>query len=155
MRLVPLDIKSDRDELIRLLIPGFGGDREGAAGIVDMSIDYLERSPRPAPWGSYIGWHGDTAVALGSFKLAPDADGVVEIAYMTLPAFEGRGHARSVIAALVQIARDHGVTRVIAHTLPEENTSNRALRSNGFHYAGDHDDPEDGTVWRWERSAAA
>jgi RimJ/RimL family protein N-acetyltransferase len=40
---------------------------------------------------------------------------------------------------------------VIAHTLPEENASNRALRRNGFRLAGEVEDPEDGRVWRWEK----
>jgi hypothetical protein len=43
------------------------------------------------------------------------------------------------------------VRTVIAHTLPEENASTRALRGNGFAHAGEVIDPEDGRVWRWER----
>jgi RimJ/RimL family protein N-acetyltransferase len=39
----------------------------------------------------------------------------------------------------------------IAHTLPEENASNRALRRNGFTFSGEVDDPEDGLIWRWEK----
>ena len=60
----------------------------------------------------------------------------VEIAYMTFPAFEGRGHATATIAALVEIAAGAGA-RPIALTLPEENASNRALRRNGFVFAGE------------------
>ena len=53
-------------------------------------------------------------------------------------------------AALAGIAIAAGVVP-IAHTLPEENASTRALRRNGFTLAGAVDDPEDGLVWRWER----
>jgi hypothetical protein len=40
-------------------------------------------------------------------------------------------------------------------TLPEENASNKALKRNGFGFAGEVDDPEDGLVWRWERPLAS
>ena len=76
---------------------------------------------------------------------------MVEIAYMTFPAFEGQGHATAMAAALVEIAESAGAAMAIAHTLPEENASNRALQRNGFSYAGEVMDPEDGLIWRWER----
>ena len=69
---------------------------------------------------------------------------------MTFPAYEGCGHAGRTIAALVRIAEAGGAAP-IAHTLPEENPSNKALRRNGFTYAGEVEDPEDGLVWRWEK----
>ena len=58
------------------------------------------------------------------------------------------------IAALVEIAEAEGAAP-IAHTLPEENASNRALRRNGFVYAGEVDDPEDGLIWRWVKDISA
>jgi hypothetical protein len=54
--------------------------------------------------------------------------------------------------ALSRIAEAAGMLP-IAHTLPEENASTRALRRNGFLFAGEVMDPEDGLVWRWERRA--
>ena len=69
---------------------------------------------------------------------------------MTFPAFERRGHATAMAAELTRIAFAAGAPLVIAHTLPEENACTRALRRNGFRYAGETIDPEDGTVWRWE-----
>lgn len=69
---------------------------------------------------------------------------------MTFPAFEGQGHAGAMIALLASIADQAGILP-IAHTLPEENASNKALRRNGFAFAGAVEDPEDGLVWRWER----
>jgi [ribosomal protein S5]-alanine N-acetyltransferase len=109
----------------------------------------LVREPRPEPWGAYIAWDGQTPIGTCAFKWAPDTASVVEVAYMTFPAFEGRGYAKAMIAALVEAAREGGARRVIAHTLPEENASNRALRRNGFTFDGDVIDPEDGPVWRW------
>jgi hypothetical protein len=57
------------------------------------------------------------------------------------------------IAMLAGIADEAGVLP-IAHTLPEENASNKALRRNGFAFAGEVEDPEDGLIWRWERRIA-
>ena len=115
-------------------------------------MEFLTREPRPDPWGSYIAYAGETAVALGAFKSAPDATGAVEIAYMTFPAHEGQGYARAMVPTLYAMAIEHAASLVIAHTLPEENASNRALRSSGFTFAGEVSDPEDGPVWRWEKS---
>ncbi len=69
---------------------------------------------------------------------------------MTFPAFEARGHAGAMAGALVEIARKAGAATVIAHTLPEENASTRALSRNNFVFAGETIDPEDGLVWRWQ-----
>jgi RimJ/RimL family protein N-acetyltransferase len=112
----------------------------------------LADHPRPDPWGSYIAYRDGGPVGFGAFKSAPDDKGAVEIAYMTFPAYERRGHASATAAALTDIAVGAGASLVIAHTLPQENASNRALRRNGFAFAGEVVDPEDGQVWRWERS---
>jgi hypothetical protein len=55
------------------------------------------------------------------------------------------------VPTLYSRAIEHGASLVVAHTLPEENASNRALRSGGFEFAGEVSDPEDGLVWRWEK----
>ncbi len=39
-----------------------------------------------------------------------------------------------------------------AHTLPAPNASTRVLAKCGFERTGEVEDPEDGLVWRWERS---
>ena len=51
---------------------------------------------------------------------------------------------------MIDRARDAGLEAVVAHTLAEENASTAVLRKNGFVRAGDIDDPDEGTVWRWE-----
>jgi RimJ/RimL family protein N-acetyltransferase len=43
------------------------------------------------------------------------------------------------------------VRRAIAHTLPEANASGRVLAKCGLRFVGEVIDPEDGSVWRWER----
>lgn len=103
------------------------------------------------PWCGYIARGGDGApLGFGGFKDAPYEDGVVEIGYLTFPLHEGRGVAKAVAAAMVEIARANGVRTVCAHTLCEENASTAVLRANGFIRDGFGEDPDEGKVWRWK-----
>ena len=149
--LVPLHVDGNAEELAAQVAHGFGGDAALPQALFEQTAAMHAARPRPAPWGSYIAFRDGGAVGLGAFKSAPDDQGEVEIAYMTFPAYEGRGHATAIAAALTEIAIGAGSALVIAHTLPVENASNRALRRNGFAFAGDVVDPEDGPVWRWEK----
>jgi len=138
--------------------------REGiAAGFVDAEegvaelgavLAQFEQVARPPQWGQF--WSHDAAggryVGLVGFKSAP-REGEIEIAYFTFPRFEGQGFATAAIRHLVQHARG-AVKRIIAHTLPEEGSSNAALKRCGFAFAGKVVDPEDGPVWRWVRESA-
>ena len=150
LKLVPIAPDADLERLTKALASGFGGDPDGAREILAQTVELLTRDPRPDPWGSYLARDGETPVGLCAFKAAPDGAGTVEIAYMTFPAFEGRGFAAAMAGALAGIAFAAGAPLVIAHTLPVDNPSNRALRRNGFVFAGETVDPEDGLVWRWE-----
>ena len=154
LALRPFPLGIDADLFAAELAPAFGGDEGPAREMLSQTIDLLARDPRPDPWGSYVVELGGAAVGVAAFKSAPSPSGEVEIAYMTFPAYEGRGHATAVIALLVEVAAAAGA-RPVALTLPEENASNKALRRNGFVYAGEVVDPEDGLVWRWEQGAAA
>ena len=151
LSLNPIAPRTDPDLFAATLAPGFGGDEGPAREILAQTVALLTRDPRPDPWGSYLVELDGTPIGIAAFKSAPNQEGEVELAYMTFPAFEGRGHATATIAALVAIAEAGGV-RPIAHTLPEENPSNKALRRNGFTYACEVEDPEDGLVWRWEKA---
>jgi RimJ/RimL family protein N-acetyltransferase len=104
------------------------------------------------PWCGYIARRGGVPVGFGGFKGPPDADGLVEIGYLTFPAHEGSGVAREVAAAMLEIARAEGVPAVLAHTLCEPNASTRVLERNGFVRDGFGEDPDEGTVWRWKAS---
>jgi RimJ/RimL family protein N-acetyltransferase len=88
-----------------------------------------------------------------SFKHPPDTRGEVEIAYFTFPGHERRGHATAMAGALLALAADQpDALLVVAHTLPERNASTRVLERSGFRFVGVVEDPEDGTVWRYERA---
>ena len=86
------------------------------------------------------------------FKGRPDHDGVVEIAYGIVPAFERRGLAtEAALAGLSFAFAVDAVHRVRAHTRPMNNASRRVLEKCGFECAGLVEDPDDGPVLRWER----
>jgi len=87
------------------------------------------------------------------FKDPPDAEGMVEIAYGVVPAHQNNGYATEAAEALVSYAVKSGRVRTIrAHTLPQPNASTRVLTKCGFRRVGEVTDPEDGLVWRWEKS---
>ncbi|MCO6435770.1 MAG: GNAT family N-acetyltransferase [Phycisphaerae bacterium] len=130
----------------------FGDLKVTCREIADQTAIMLTRSPREKPWGAYWAVNAVARQVVGTcaFKNGPDAQGNVEIAYFTLPPFEGRGIGTAMAAALVDVAR-HAPTRprVIAHTLPEENASTKILRKLEFTLEGTVQDPEDGAIWRW------
>lgn len=116
-------------------------------------IASLKRATEPDPWrwGFFV-VHQAAALVIGTaaFKGPPDENGVVEIAYGIVPAFENQGYATIAAGRLVAFARvDSRVRTVLAHTLPQPNASTRVLEKNGFEKVGEVTDPEDGLVWRW------
>jgi RimJ/RimL family protein N-acetyltransferase len=99
--------------------------------------------------------HRESRSVIGSagFKGPPDEDGMVEIAYGIVPSYQGRGYATEAAAGLVAFAfSDRRVRLVRAHTRPASNASQRVLAKSGFERIGEVVDPEDGLVWRWERT---
>jgi ribosomal-protein-alanine N-acetyltransferase len=115
----------------------------------------LRASTGPDPWrhGFFV-VHRESQCVIGSagFKGPPDSAGMVEIAYGIVPDFQGQGYATEAATALVAHAFASGqVLQARAHTLPESNASTHVLRKCGFEFIGTVVDPEDGSVWRWER----
>ena len=101
--------------------------------------------------------HRDSGNVVGNcgFK-GPPTDGYVEIAYGVAPEEQGKGYATEATQALVAYAFTFGEVRVIrAHTLPHSKASTRVLEKNGFRHIGEVIDPEDGPVWRFEKSQEA
>jgi RimJ/RimL family protein N-acetyltransferase len=150
LELVPIALETDPAQFAAELAPAFGGGEGPAREILAQTFTLLTWDPRPAPWGSYLARLDGRTIGICAFKSAPTPAGEVELAYMTFPAFEGQGHATRMIEVLADVADQAGATP-IAHTLPEENASNRALRRNRFTFAGEVQDPEDGLVRRWQR----
>ena len=122
-----------------------------------MSADWLARldaCTTADPW--VLGFSlvlKTTGVGVGScgFKGPPDTEGVVEIAYGILPAYQNNGYATEAAAALVRFASASGQVRVVrAHTLEQAGASAKVLGKCHFQSVGQVVDPEDGLVWRWE-----
>lgn len=94
-------------------------------------------------------------VTVGScgFKGPPSSEGIVEIAYAIEPDYQGLGYATIAAMAQTEYAFSTGNVRLVcAHTLPESNASTRVLTKCGFQHVGEVIDPDDGRVWRWEKS---
>lgn len=121
-------------------------------------ITQLRSAAGPDPWTlGFAVVHRNDGCVIGSaaFKGAPDDDGMVEIAYGIAPSYEGRGYATEAAKALVAFALERvDVTTIRAHTKPENGASARVLSKCGFQNLGEVMDPDDGLVWRWERSIA-
>jgi [ribosomal protein S5]-alanine N-acetyltransferase len=106
-------------------------------------------SARAEQWGTRLFVADGELVGWGGFKGPPD-DGAVEIGYEIAAARQGRGLATQAASLMVDEAFAGGASRVLAHTLPEQNASNRVLAKLGFRWDGDA--VERGrTVWRFVR----
>ena len=124
---------------------------------VEISPDWLARLRKadgPDPWArSFLIVDTATSAAVGScaFKGPPDENGVVEIAYGIDEPHQGRGYATESAGALVKFAYEvENINLVCAHTKQEGGASERVLQKAGFKFVGLHEDPNDGTVRRWE-----
>jgi len=129
-----------------------GDSTDIVRGVVAQTLEMIEKAPRAPEWGGYLAVDAAQALVVGTcgFAHGPEADGTVEIAYFTFPAFEGRGYATAMARALLERALASPEVRdVVAHTLPEPNASTRILENIGFRRAGEAHDPDLGTVWRW------
>lgn len=124
-------------------------------------LDALEADPGACGWLSWYFLLKDaaggraTAVGTGGFKGRPDRHGTVEIGYSVMETHQRQGIAPEAVGALVAWAFGQpGVTRIIAHTLPDGRASMRVLAKNAFEYVGPG--LEEGTVlferWRTPRT---
>jgi RimJ/RimL family protein N-acetyltransferase len=143
---------------VSLTLSPYAGEAEVAdpamSGEFAAELAKMARDATAPPWTTYVARRDGVPVGTGGFKGPLDAEGSVEIGYLTFTPMQRSGVATALAAALVRIAQDHGATIVLAHTLPERNASTRVLLRNGFIRAGDVVDPEDGPVWRWELALA-
>jgi RimJ/RimL family protein N-acetyltransferase len=125
-------------------------DWAGFPEAVPYALDGVRRQPG-SEWGAQLFF--DTSdgalIGFGGFKDAP-RDGEVELGYAVAPERQGRGIATAVVSELVTRARSADVRVVTAHTLAVEGPSTAVLRKNGFRNTAQIDDPEEGSIWRWE-----
>ncbi len=160
LALIEGEIESDERFEERFGLPPAEGLREFLSGAADEVspawLAKLRASSSADPWEfGFAVVHRESRSGIGNvgFKGPPDEEGMVEIAYGIVPVFQGRGYATQAAEAGVAFAfRDGRVRLVRAHTLPTPNASTRVLQKCGFAHIGEVVDPEDGLVWRWERS---
>jgi RimJ/RimL family protein N-acetyltransferase len=101
------------------------------------------------PWIGHVSVANGQPIGGGGFN-GPPHEKRVEIAYYTLPNFEGSGSATAAASELIKIARSVAPTIVVAaQTLPERNASTSVLSKLGFELQGSVMHPEDGEVWEW------
>jgi RimJ/RimL family protein N-acetyltransferase len=131
----------------------------GPAEKKQLSADWLVRfraAPSADPWThgfNIVHRENDIVVGHAGFIAPPTANGTAEIAYGVNPEHRGKGYATEAAQALVDYAFESGHVRVVcAHTLPEPNASTRILSKCGFRNQGEVVHPEDGLVWRWEKT---
>ena len=127
-----------------------------------VSADWLARLgalTSADPWTlgfSLVLRDSETVVGSAGFKGPPEADGMVEISYGVHPDHQGKGYATEAAQALTTYAFSSGKVRLVrAHTRPEPNASTRVLAKCGFRRVGEVIDPEDGLVWRFEKTIEA
>jgi RimJ/RimL family protein N-acetyltransferase len=79
------------------------------------------------------------AVGGVGFKGEPDG-GCVEMGYGLAPSARGHGYAAEAVIALLAVAADHGLSKVIADTTPGNIASQRTLIRAGFRLVSTDDD---------------
>ncbi|MGH7585434.1 MAG: GNAT family N-acetyltransferase [Gemmatimonadales bacterium] len=147
------ELRNDPGAFERAHHVALGNQTGRVADLAEHCAEQLRLRGVPPEWFAHLVVDGPTGRAIGTcgFKGPPDADGVVEIAYHTFPAFERQGYATEMARALRDLASaDPDVQLVRAHTLRERNTSVRILETLGFDFRGEVIEPGDGPVWRWE-----
>jgi RimJ/RimL family protein N-acetyltransferase len=119
------------------------------------AYEYLKANPSALGWWTYLFIHKAhrTLIGLGGFKGEVNEEGMVEIGYEIAPGYRRRGLAREAAIGMIDYAFGHPeITRVDAHTLPEQNPSTGVLEKVGMKYLGTVHDPDDGDIWHWSVS---
>lgn len=117
------------------------------------SLAKLSSSPKEDGWWTYFPIHkkDNKLIGSGGYKGSPSKEGMVEIGYEIYSEYRCQGLATEFTRALVSNAfKDARVKCIVAHTLGESNPSTRVLTKNEFVKVEEFDDPEDGTIWKWE-----
>jgi RimJ/RimL family protein N-acetyltransferase len=108
---------------------------------VEATYDFLEFSDRQ--WaehgmGPYLIRHGADGRLLGGTGLALEAPGLASTGYVFARDAWGHGFATEALAAVVGVASDLEVRRLIALCHPDHRASQRVLEKNGFRRDGEH-----------------
>ncbi|GAB3939679.1 GNAT family N-acetyltransferase [Micromonospora vulcania] len=107
----------------------FVGDVYGVTAFLRASAAHGDQRP----FGHYRITRAADGKAIGGigFKGQPD-DGCVEIGYGLAESARGHGYAAEALVALLKIATEHGLSRVVADTTGDNVASQRTLERAGF-----------------------
>ncbi|OLT23891.1 GNAT family N-acetyltransferase [Actinomadura sp. CNU-125] len=119
-------------------------------------LDQLARTPADAPWivRAAISEPDGAVVGYAGYQRGPDENGLVEVSYSVDPAHRRRGHARAMLAALLdRAAAEPSVRTVRASIRPDNAGSLATIAGHGFVHVGEQWDEEDGRELLFERPA--
>jgi [ribosomal protein S5]-alanine N-acetyltransferase len=126
-----------------------------ALAIFPIMLNHLQSNPAEPEWGGImIERTSCTAIGQIGCKGPPNSSGEVEIGYGINPAFQGRGYASELVTVFAAwLLERKSVTRVRAETVMDNLASQRVLEKSGFVRTGTRDDPGDGMLMLWQRTA--
>lgn len=117
------------------------------------SLSRISDFPEETGWWTYFPIHKADRLLIGScgYKGPASVEGTVEIGYEITPGYRNKGLATEIAKGLIQHAFTFPkIHTIIAHTLPEGNTSVHILQKCGFIKTDEINDSDDGWIWRWE-----
>jgi RimJ/RimL family protein N-acetyltransferase len=110
-------------------------------------LSYLQADPDASPWEAwyFILEAERLVVGSGGFKGRPDEQGIAEVGYSMVDAYQGRGLCTEGVGALITWAFSNpDVNQINAETFPDNVASLRVMEKNGLSFRGDGSEP--GTV---------
>jgi RimJ/RimL family protein N-acetyltransferase len=117
------------------------------------SLNKLNESEKEKNWWTYFPIHkyDNKLIGCGGYKGKPNNDGIVEVGYEIAPNYRNRGFATEMAKGLIENALNDGrVKSIIAHTLGQNNPSTSVLQKCGFEKVEELNDPDEGSIWKWE-----
>ena len=115
----------------------FDGDVIGVTAFLRATAAHGEQRP----FGCYRITRTADGKAIGGigFKGQPN-NGCVEVGSGLAPSARGNGYAAEALAALLDLAAEHGISRVVADTDKDNIASQRTLQRAGFQQVGSNGD---------------
>lgn len=107
--------------------------------------EQIRQNPAAADWFAKLALIDGAVIGHGGFHGPPDGRGMVEVGYSVDPPHRRRGHARSILAALLERARHDPAGAVVRATISPANTASLStIGPFGFAHAGQQWDDNDG-----------
>ncbi len=117
------------------------------------SLEKIKSSETEKDWWSYLPIlkSENKLIGLCGYKGSPDERGMVEIGYEIKSDYNNKGFATEIAQALIKDAfKNEKITYVQAQTLGGDNASTQVLLKCSFVKVQDIENPELGTIWKWE-----